>query len=197
MAGKFEPSEISLATVAGSDLKVLKGDLKFTAEDGTVWTAPDGTLTDGASVPRLMLAVTDGRFDNRFLKARPINFFNRDKTLDQVSENELRWRALTTGNLGGFDAWLADPYAGTLKLETAPVKCGVPVEEIGLEDETVEAGALDRRVRIFRLPEDNPHRRMSLERRVALRPEGDNPLYVRITQEDGHLAWSSPIYVFR
>jgi len=117
--------------------------------------------------------------------------------LDQVAESELSWRALTTGNLGGFDAWLADPYAGTLKLETAPVKCGVPLEEIGLEDETVEAGALDRRVRIFRLPEDNPHRRMALERRIALRPEGDNPLYVRVTQEDGHLAWSSPIYVYR
>ena len=52
-------------------------------------------------------------------------------------------------------------------------------------------------VRIFRLPEDNTHRRMTLERRIALRPEGDNPLYVRITQEDGHLAWSSPIYVYR
>jgi hypothetical protein len=135
--------------------------------------------------------------DNRILDARPINFFNRDKTLDKVSETELRWRALTTGNLGGFDAWLADAYAGTLKLETAPVKCGVPVEEIGLEDETIEAGALDRRVRIFRLPEANPHRRMTVERRIALRPEGDNPLYVRVTQEDGHQAWSSPIYVYR
>ncbi len=134
---------------------------------------------------------------NRILDARPINFFNRDKTLDQVSDSDLRWRALTTGNLGGFDAWLADPYAGTLKLETAPVKCGVPVEEIGLEDETIEAGALGRRVRIFRLPEENPHRRMTVERRIELRPEGDNPLYVRVTQEDGHQAWSSPIYVYR
>ncbi|MDH3597693.1 MAG: DUF3604 domain-containing protein, partial [Rhodospirillales bacterium] len=134
---------------------------------------------------------------NRFLNARPINFFNRDKTLDRVSDTELKWRALTTGNLGGFDAWLADAYAGTLKLETAPVKCGVPIEEIGIEDETIEAGALDRRVRIFRLPEENSHRRMTVERRIELRPEGDNPLYVRVTQEDGHQAWSSPIYVYR
>jgi hypothetical protein len=134
---------------------------------------------------------------NRILTVRPINFFNRDKTLDQVSEIELRWRALTTGNLGGFDAWLAGPYAGTLKLETGPVKCSVRLEDIGLEDETIEAGALDRRVRIFRLPETNPHRHMTVERRIALRPEGDNPLYLRVTQEDGHLAWSSPIYLYR
>ncbi len=135
--------------------------------------------------------------DNRILAAQPINFFNRDKTLERVGDNGLKWRALTTGNLGGFDAWLADPYAGTLKLETPVVKCGVPVEDIGYEDEVIEAGGLDRRVRIFRLPEENPHHRMVIERRIELQPDGDNPLYVRITQEDGHLVWSSPIYLYR
>jgi hypothetical protein len=29
---------------------------------------------------------------------------------------------------------------------------------------------------------------------VTLAPGRDNPLYVRVTQEDGHQAWSSPIY---
>jgi hypothetical protein len=29
-----------------------------------------------------------------------------------------------------------------------------------------------------------------------LRP-GDNPIYVKLVQEDGHMAWSSPIYVVR
>jgi hypothetical protein len=135
--------------------------------------------------------------DNRILDARPINFFNLDKTLEQIGETALEWRALTTGNLGGMDIWLADPYAGTLKLETAPVKCGVPIEEIGLEDEVVEAGGLGRKVRFFRLPAENPHRRMAVERTIDIKPEGDNPIFVRLTQEDGHVAWSSPIYLFR
>jgi hypothetical protein len=30
---------------------------------------------------------------------------------------------------------------------------------------------------------------------VRLRAGADNPLYVRLTQEDGHQAWSSPIYL--
>jgi hypothetical protein len=38
---------------------------------------------------------------------------------------------------------------------------------------------------------------MVIERRIELQPDGDNPLYVRITQEDGHLVWSSPIYLYR
>ena len=29
---------------------------------------------------------------------------------------------------------------------------------------------------------------------VTLRPGVDNPVYARVTQEDGNQAWSSPIY---
>ena len=35
------------------------------------------------------------------------------------------------------------------------------------------------------------------ERRIALRDDRDNALYLCLTQEDGHLVWSSPVYVFR
>ena len=135
--------------------------------------------------------------DNRILEARGINFFNREKTLDRLGENSLKWRALTTGNFGGFDVWLADPYGGTLQLETPLVKCGVPIEDIGLEDQRIDAGGLDRSVRVFRLPSENPHRSLALERKIALKVTGDNPIYVRVTQEDGHVAWSSPIYIYR
>ncbi len=33
--------------------------------------------------------------------------------------------------------------------------------------------------------------------RVAIAGDRDNALYVRLTQEDGHVVWSSPIYVFK
>ncbi len=38
---------------------------------------------------------------------------------------------------------------------------------------------------------------MRIERRVTVGDRGDTALYVRVTQEDGHRAWSSPIYLFR
>ena len=127
----------------------------------------------------------------------PINFFNRDKTIDRVGDDTLKWRALTTGNLGGFDAWLADGGAGSMKLETPLVQLDLPLSDIGYDDHVSDAGGLDRGVRIFRLPDDNVHRTMRLERQVELKDGGDNPLFVRVTQEDGHIAWSSPIYVYR
>ena len=136
--------------------------------------------------------------DNRILAAKPINFFNRDKTLDQTSETSLAWRALTTGNIGGFDLWVEDAYGGTLKIETPLVKCGVPLEEIDLNDEIFDkSDILPRYLKIFRLPAENPHRRMTFKRTVDLKDSGDNPIFIRVTQEDGTLAWTSPIYIYR
>lgn len=136
--------------------------------------------------------------ENRITDARPINFFNRDKTLDRVGDDRLEWKALTTGNIGGFDMWLADPWGGTLKLETPLIKAGVPLEEIGLEDEVLDASdILPRFVKIFRLPAENPHRSMRITRRIDLKDGVDNPLFVKLTQEDGTVAWTSPIYVYR
>ena len=84
-----------------------------------------------------------------------------------------------------------------MKLDTPLVKLDLPLSDLGYDDHVSDAGGLGRRVRVFRLPEDNPHRAMRLERPIDLKDGGDNPLFVRVTQEDGHLAWSSPIYVYR
>jgi hypothetical protein len=133
--------------------------------------------------------------DNAFVRVEPINFWNLDRKLDRVGDRALRWQALTTGGFGGFEAVLAISRTGSLHIDTAPVKAEVPVAEIGLDDRAFEAGGLGRRIRVFRLPDRNPTRCAHLERRLPLRRGRDNPLYVALTTEDGHRAWSSPIYV--
>jgi hypothetical protein len=136
--------------------------------------------------------------ENKIKDARPINFFNLDKTLECKNENELEWRALTTGNIGGFDAWVEDPYGGTLKIETPLISCGVPLEEIGFEDEVFDkSGVLPRYLKIFRMPSENKHRSFKFSRKINLKTQGDNPIFIRVTQEDGTLAWTSPIYIYR
>jgi hypothetical protein len=134
---------------------------------------------------------------NGFERLAPINFYNLDKTLEQTAPDRVQWRALTTGGFGGFDGWLDDPEAGVLSIDTALVQAQIPVAEIGYEDKVFEAGGIGRAIRVFRLPDDNPYTALQLEREVALRDDRDNGLYVRLVQEDGHIAWSSPIYVFR
>jgi hypothetical protein len=139
-------------------------------------------------------ATLDG---NSFERLSPINRYNLDKRFEQTAPGKVEWAALTTGGFGGFDAWLAQPGAGNLKIETALVQADIPVADIGLEDRVFEAGGIARRIRVFRLPDENPHRRVTLERRIPLAGDRDNALYVCLVQEDGHLVWSSPIYIFR
>ena len=134
---------------------------------------------------------------NRFERIAPINLWNLDKKLEQRGPGELAWSALTTGGFGGFDAWLADPQAGSLNIDTALVKCEIPIADIGREDLVFEAGGIKRQIRVFRLPDENPHRSLKIERRIRLKDAGDNALYLCLTQEDGNLVWSSPIYIFR
>ena len=73
----------------------------------------------------------------------------------------------------------------------------LPIRDIGFDDTVFDAGGLERRIRIFRLPDLNSARSFAFERRVDIQPEGDTPIYVRVTLENGHQAWSSPIYLFR
>ena len=147
---------------------------------------------------RFRQTVWDGeaRFaGNAIVRARSINFMNPDKKLTRTNEGGLRWEAITTGNFGGFDAVLEDTSSGTLRFETELVKFELPVGEIGTEDFVYDAGKLGRRVRVFRLPEVNPCRACRFEKTIRLEAGQDNPLYIAVTQEDGHRAWSSPIWV--
>ena len=134
---------------------------------------------------------------NSFEKVQTINFWNLDKKLEQTAPGELKWGGLTTGGFAGFDAWLTDPRAGTLKIDTALVKTEIKVADIGLQDLVFANGGIKRQLRVFRMPDENGHRRVKLERRIKLDDKTDNALYVCVTQEDGHLIWSSPIYVFK
>jgi len=134
---------------------------------------------------------------NGFARISPINFYNLDKSLDLHGRDRLTWQALTTGGFGGFDAWLDHPSDGVLKIDTPLVKQEIPIASIGLEDQVFANGGIKRQIRVFRLPDDNLHRHLKLERRIRRGKDGDEALYVCVTQEDGHLIWSSPIYLIR
>ena len=135
--------------------------------------------------------------NNAFGRLEPVNRYNLDKRFEQTAPGRLDWAALTTGGFGGFDACLEDPHSGVLKICTDLVQKEVAVKDIGLDEMVFANGGIDRRIRVFRLPDINPHRTVTVERRITLADDKDNALYARITFEDGHFAWSSPIYIFR
>lgn len=134
---------------------------------------------------------------NKILRAQAVNFWNPYRKLDRRGEDGLAWQSFTPGSLAGFDAWLDNAKKGTLLLHTPHMECEILVQDIDFEPKIFDCGGLDRRVTIQRMPDKTPSREMQITRRIDLLKSGDNPLYVCITQEDGHQAWSSPIYIFR
>jgi len=90
-----------------------------------------------------------------------------------------------------------DAPMNEVKIDTPLVKTEIRIAEIGINDSTFANGGIKRQIRIFRLPDENTQRTVRLDRKVTLVDDSDNALYVCIAQEDGHLVWSSPIYVCR
>ena len=126
-----------------------------------------------------------------------INAWNHERRLEQTSSDTIEWDAMTTGNFGGFDVWLNESENASLEITTNHGTLSHSLDGIGLEDHVLDAGGLARQLRVFRLPEAIESRPMVEKVNLPLNDQGDNPLWVCVTTEDGFQAWSSPIFAFR
>ena len=134
---------------------------------------------------------------NSFETLVPINRYNIDRRFEQTAAGRVEWSALTTGGFGGFEAVLRERDQGSLRIDTALVQQEIAIRDIGRDELIFANGGIERRIRVFRLPDLNPHCALKIERDIELVAHRDNPLYVRVTHEDGHYTWSSPIYLIR
>ncbi len=134
---------------------------------------------------------------NAIKRFGPINFRNIEKQPQKEDDGSLSWNSVTTGNFNGVDLWLDDPEAGTLLFQTNQLSFNLPVSDIGVDDKIFHAGGLLKQVRVFRLPDQMKNQTYRFERSVAIRPQGDTPIYAKAVFEDGHVAWSSPMYFFK
>lgn len=112
-----------------------------------------------------------------------------------LAGGRLAWSSMTTGGFAGVDVWLDDGGRGDLDLVTPLVQARLPLAALGEADTEFDAGGLGCRVSILRLPETLSERAMEFAIEVPVEAAGDTPVFVRVTQEDGHRAWSSPLYL--
>ena len=134
---------------------------------------------------------------NRIVRAEVVNNWNLDRGIQKQDASSLSWKAVTTGNYGAIDVWLEHPKAGEIAFNTVPVSGQVSIAELGVEPRLFEAGGLERAVKLQKLPEKMTEHQMALRQKIKIRAKGDTRLYIRLQQEDGHRAWTSPIYLFR
>jgi hypothetical protein len=134
--------------------------------------------------------------DNRYLRYAPVNFLNPERPLrETVTGSALEWSSVTTGNLAGIDIWLEEARRGVLRLDTNIVSGEVDLISLADDKVTFHGGGLGRQLSVYRLPETDWSRRVTLEHDVTFSGGADLSVYLRVTQADGHQAWSSPIYL--
>jgi hypothetical protein len=127
-------------------------------------------------------------------ETRAINRFNLDHRFD-TDATTLHFQGVTTGGFQALEARLAS-LDGTLAIDTNLVKAEIPLAQLRADEWVQEAGGLGRRMRTFLLPEVSPTR-LTFERRIPLRSDADNALYLRANFEDGSVLWTSPVYLLK
>ncbi len=133
---------------------------------------------------------------NRIDRFASVNFLNPER---QVKEDKpgsaLTWTSVTTGNLAGVDIWLDQARSGTLKVDTNIVSGDVNLATLGDQPVVFDGGGLGRQLSVYRLPETDWNRRVTIDHTVTFSGGADLPVYLRVTQADGNQAWTSPIYL--
>jgi Protein of unknown function (DUF3604) len=133
---------------------------------------------------------------NRIARFAPVNFLNPERKVQEVVPGtSLAWTSVTTGNLAGIDLWLEDAQVGLLQIETNIVSGEVDLSKLVDGTITFDGGGLGRKLSAYRLPETDWSRQLTLRHHATFSGGVDLPVYVRVTQADGHQAWSSPIYL--
>lgn len=131
-------------------------------------------------------------------KMKAHNFYNPAVQPVQEGSNRVTLVGVTTGGEQIIDLWLAseDPEA-EISLSTNHGELNAKLCDLDHMGNSVDCGGLDKRMTVMRLPgrlDDGP---LEFAQKVKIRMEGDSAHYVRVRFEDGHVAWSSPIYSFR
>ncbi|MCA9688277.1 MAG: DUF3604 domain-containing protein, partial [Myxococcales bacterium] len=131
----------------------------------------------------------------RVTRVEPHAFDSPADGVDAWSHDQVTFRSRTTGDLDGLDLWLDQARRGRITLRTGLGELAVDLEALTADGHAREFGGLDLRARITRYPEAPRDLALSLAHTVALAPGEAAALYVKAIQSDGHMAWSSPIYV--
>ena len=126
---------------------------------------------------------------------KTINFWNPEKNCERLSSRELRWESITTGGVSGVILDV-NRLSGKLHVETSQRSLHAEISKLGVKGRPHSVGGIGKQISACRLPPaDGPR---DLRKTVRIDPkslsQGDNPIYICVIQEDGHMAWSSPIY---
>ena len=144
------------------------------------------------------LTTWDGSLElsaGRIVDAVPFAMENPEKGIRLTSEQRVQWVSNTTGDDDGVDLTVDAPPDTVLRFRTPVIDLDVHLADLADGDtRTFPAGGVDLRTFMRRLPTRDFTRELTIDHREAP-PAGTHAYWIRVTQEDGAQAWTSPVYL--
>lgn len=133
--------------------------------------------------------------NGRYTAVRPVAFDRADEGLTRFTNQRVAWRSTTSGDVDGFIITIDGDDDTVLEIATPPLSLTCPLSEIGFTPRVYAAGGINQRLILAETTfTEGPTRWHFTYQDDTLDP-GVHPYWLRVIQEDGHMAWSSPIYV--
>ena len=135
--------------------------------------------------------------EGRILEAAPFAMENPEKGIVERTASRVVFVSNTTGDDDGLDLTLDAPPTAVLRFRTPVIDLDVRLGDLaGGDTRTFPAGGIDLRVFMRRLPTSGFTREVVIEHTDPAPPPGTCAAYwIRVTQEDGTQAWTSPVYL--
>ncbi|MEX2148427.1 MAG: DUF3604 domain-containing protein [Candidatus Rokuibacteriota bacterium] len=135
--------------------------------------------------------------EGRITGAEPFAMENPEKGIARRTEQRVDWISNTTGDDDGVDVTLDAPAGAVLRFRTPVIDLDLPLSDLADGGtRTFPAGGVDLRAFMRRLPARDHARELAVAHTDPAPPRGACAAYwIRVTQEDGAQAWTSPVYL--
>lgn len=116
----------------------------------------------------------------------------------QQGDNQVTWRSLTVGDIHGLTLVLDAPGKAPLTFKAGPADFAFTKDELVQRGAIqVDCGGVGQQVRVEQVPLAPRPERVAFTWTDSESPSGRSAYWLRITQVDGEMAWTSPVYVER
>ena len=139
-----------------------------------------------------MLHIKNGRI----LTAEEFAFDRRDEGITKISNQIIQWNSSTSGDIDGIIMEIEMDNTTVLEFHSKNVNFKCPLFKVMDKPQKYEAEGLNSSVRLVKLKQESDYRKeidfTYTDKNIR---QGLNPYWIRVLQSDGHMAWSSPIFV--
>ena len=132
--------------------------------------------------------------NGRIKTLKQFAFNQPDEGASIMSNQEINFKSNTSGDIDGIEVELEYNKNTQLVFNTKPISFTLPIDQLKKGRVIKQAGGVNLQVEVSLSREETSRNvEISFEDKDIIK--GNNPYWIKVIQKDGHMAWSSPMYI--